>query len=422
MTRWLKRLLPLAALAALVLVLMVRHLRGPLVPVARVSRADLHQTVVSSGRVLPPARIRLGGLALGRVLTVHAQEGDTVKTGQLLLQFDDAEAQAALKQAQAQVARARAQLHALSQLTRRLSQQGVTRAQIALDEARSDLQRQQKLARASATSVATLERATREASRAHSALQSALTRAMDVKHGGAAYRAALAGLAAAEAGRQAAEVRVAQLRLVAPASGAIVRRQVEPGDVVPAGATLLELVRGGTQEILIEPDERNLALLAPGQRGQASTDALPGRRFPVRVTTIVPAVDRSTGTFRVKLAVIASPAVPTLVADMTVSTEIVVGHRKATLSVPRDAVRDLAVARPFALVLKDGHIERRDLKLGLRGDQRVEVLAGLQEAEQVVLATERPVAPGDPARPAAAADSAGEVAPPPVARDARNGS
>jgi HlyD family secretion protein len=407
-TRWLKRLLPLAALAALVVVLVARHLRGPLVPVARVTRADLHQTVVSSGRVLPPARIRLGGLTLARVLEVRVQEGDTVQKGQLLVQFDAAEARAALKQAQAQVARARAQLHALSHLTRRLSQQDVTRAEIALDEARTELKRQQKLARESVTPAATLERATRKAARARSALQSALTRALDAKRGGAAYRAALAGLAAAEAGQQAAEVRLARLRLVAPSAGTIVLRQVEPGDVVSAGATLLELVSGGAREILIEPDERNLALLAKGQRGQASTDALPGRRFPVRVTTIVRAVDRSTGTFRVKLAVKASPRVPALVADMTVSAEIVVARRRAALSIPRAAVRDLAAARPFALVLEDGRIERRALKLGLRGDRRVEVLAGLREAEQVVLATARPVAPGDRARP--------EETPPPAAR------
>ncbi|MCK5796145.1 MAG: efflux RND transporter periplasmic adaptor subunit [Deltaproteobacteria bacterium] len=401
MSAWLRRrwgraifVLFLAGLAA---ALVVRHLRGPLLRVVAVKRVDLRQTVVSSGRVLAPARIKLGSLTLARVLKVVVVEGDLVTRGQLLVQLDDADAKAALRQAQAQVAQARASLVALRSVSRHLSQESVRRAQLALDEAKAVMTRQRALALKSATTTAKVERAVRAKDRARSGLQSALTRALDTKRGGATYRAILAKVAAAQAAEERAEIRVARARVCSPCAGVMVSRQVEEGDVVPAGKTLLEISRAGPKEILIEPDERNLALLAVGQGGLASADAKPKMRFAVRVATIVPAVDRATGTFRVKLAVDrrpGSPPTPVLVTNMTVSTEIVVGTRRHTLSIPRRAVRALASNKPYALVAHRGRVVHRALKLGLRGEERVEVLGGLDVGESVILPTRRPVTVG----------------------------
>jgi multidrug resistance efflux pump len=58
---------------------------------------------------------------------------------------------------------------------------------------------------------------------------------------------AVAGRVQAEAALRVAEARLAQARVVAPAAGVIMRRSVEPGDVVTPGRALLVLLRDGTR-------------------------------------------------------------------------------------------------------------------------------------------------------------------------------
>jgi HlyD family secretion protein len=395
--RYYLRLILLTLVLAIAALVVVHRLRGPQVPVAAVTRNDLRQTVVASGRVLAPARVKLGGLVLARVQRVLVEEGQRVKQGQLLVQLDDADAMAALAQARAEVARARAQLLSLRRVSSRLSRESVRRARLALDEAQKELARQRELVRSGAAADIQLERAQRAEQRARSNLQTATTQALDKRRGGSAYLVAAANLKAAEAAARRAEVALSRLQITAPGEGLVVARLAEPGDVVSAGKTLLELTEVGRQRILMEPDERNLALLAVGQKGRASADAHPDRPFPVTVETIVPVVDRASGTFRVKLAVDRPPDF--LVSDMTVSVEIEVARRTSALSVPRAAVRDLASRRPWALMLLDGRAVKRPLRLGITGERRVEVLEGLSAGERVLLATERAVLPGDRVRP-----------------------
>ncbi len=85
---------------------------------------------------------------------------------------------------------------------------------------------------------------------------------------------------------------------------------------------------------------------------------------------------------------------------MTVSVEVEVAKRKDALVLDAGAVRDLAGESPWALVLRDGRAQRVDLKLGIRGDRRVEILDGIDAAAAVIPPSETRVAPGSRVRPA----------------------
>jgi multidrug efflux pump subunit AcrA (membrane-fusion protein) len=103
-------------------------------------------------------------------------------------------------------------------------------------------------------------------------------------------------------------------------------------------------------ELVIEPDERNLALLALGQSATASSEAFPDDRFAATVSYIAPAVDPRRGTIEVRLAVPTPPEY--LRPDMTVSVEITVAERAHTTILPADAVRGLAEGKPWILVVE----------------------------------------------------------------------
>jgi HlyD family secretion protein len=372
-----------------------RALRGPVVPVVPVVRQVLAQRVVASGKVLAPARIQLAALGLSRVERVAAEEGDHVTAGQLLVQLDDAEARANLSQARAAVALAAARVEQVADVSARLAGEGLRQAELRLAQAETRVRRTEQIAAAGSASDAELDDVRKARDLAASQLEGARAQARAAAVSGADQRAAAAALEQARGADRAAETRLAQTRIVAPADGVVVWRQVEPGDVVQAGKALLVLARDGDTRLTVQPDEKNLALLRVGQPATASADAFPDRAFPAVVDWIAPAVDPARGTVEVKLRVPAPPAF--LRPDMTVSVNVETGREEGALVVPADAVRDPG-GEPHVLVLRGGRVVRQPVKLGMRGVGFVQVVDGLAAGEAVVAPGAPPIRPGDRAR------------------------
>ena len=83
---------------------------------------------------------------------------------------------------------------------------------------------------------------------------------------------------------------------------------------------------------------------------------------------------------------------------MTVSVEVEVAKKRDALVLDAGVVRDLAGDSPWVLLVRDGRAQRADVKLGIRGDRRVEVLEGIDTASAVIPPSEARVAPGSPVR------------------------
>jgi len=366
--------------AALALLLGGRALLGPKVPVWVAERRELVQRVVASGRVLAPARIQIGSVVVGRVTRVAVEKGDRVKAGQVLVRLDDAESRAALAQARSAVAQAAARLEQVEVVSAQVTTQAVRQAELRLEQAEVRLARNRTLAEAGSVSRSDLDDAIQARDLAASQLATARIQA-SAAAGGADRRAVLAALEQARGAEQAALARLDQLQIRSPAEGVVTERDVEPGDVVQPGRTLLVVARDGPTQLSVLPDEKNLAFLRMGQPATGSVDAFPDRIFPARVAYIAPAVDLSRGTVEVKLDVPDPPAF--LRPDMTVSVNVEVGRDPAALVLLAGAVRD-AGTDPWVLVVRDGRTVRQPVKLGMRGEGAVQVLSGLVPGEAVV--------------------------------------
>lgn len=355
---------------------------GPRVETVRVREREIVQTVVASGRVAPPARIELGLLVAGIVSAVHVEEGAHVLEGELLLELDDAEARAMVAQALARVRGARASAGSVRRVQSPLAAQASIQAGLGVEHAQAELGRLQQLFAAGATTRAALDDARRALELARSQAQGAAVQSLSVGASGAESRGAAAQLAEAEAALAAAEARLSQTRLVARAAGVIVDRIVEPGDVAQPGRTLIALNRDGAAELVVTPDEQNLALLREGQPAVASADAFPDDRFAARVVFIAPAVDARRGTIEVHLSVSQPPAA--LRPEMTVSVEVEVGRAARAIALPVSVVRDAGTETPWVLVAQGARAVRRSVRIGLRGDAQLEIRAGLRVGELVV--------------------------------------
>ena len=370
---------------------------GPEVRVVTVVRREIVQTMVVSGRVLPPARVNVGSLVSGVVAEVGAREGAHVKAGDLLVQINDDALRASLAQAEAGLGLARARLQQTRTVSVKVTSEAHKQADANLELAEVGLQRSLALFATGGISQSELDEATRARDVARSQHDSTQAQARAVGPGGADHQAALATVAQAAAGVAVAQVRLAEAKISAPVSAVVLSRAIEPGDLVQAGRTLFVLSQDGETQLVIEPDEKNLRSLAIGQQARASADAFAQESFAAEIAYIAPAVDPLRGTIELRLRVPSPPLY--LRADMTVSVDAEVGRRPDALVLPAEAVRDVGSPSPWVLVVKGVRVERREVKLGLRGEEIVELVSGVVEGESVALAGVVELAAGSRVRP-----------------------
>lgn len=372
---------PVIAIAA---VLLVPRLRGTELPGYRVELRPLVQTVVATGRVISTSRVQVGSEVTSTVRERRVREGDAVKAGDVLVVLSADDLVAAVREAEA----------ALSQLqssTRPQAEAQLRQAEAQAAQALRERQRREELFARQLIARESLEQAEEAAAVARAAADSTRLAAEAAGAGGSVELQLRERLAAARA-------RLARTTIRAQASGVVLTRNVEPGDLVQPGRVLLEIARDGDTEIEAPVDEKNLGVLALGQAAQCLADAYPDRPFAAVVNYLAPAIDAQLGTVTIRLKV--DPVPDFLRQDMTVSVNVETGRRDAALAVPNDALLDAEGSEPAVWLVRDGRLVREPVQLGLKGLVMTEVTSGLQAGDLVLAsaASVADVAPGDRVR------------------------
>jgi HlyD family secretion protein len=327
-------------------------------------------------------------------------EGDRFRQGQTLLRLDDREAQAALTAAELGVRQAEFKLRQWREVQAPTARANDQQAQANWVQARTQFERQQALLKQGFIGQAALDEAVRALQVAQAQAQSANAQKLANEDQGMEKELAMTALVLARANAQVAKAHLSYTSLVAPFDGLVVSRNVEPGDAVQPGKTLLLLAPQGETELVALIDERNLAWLQVGQSAVASADAFAQQRFSAVVSRIAPGVDAQRGSVQVKLKVTSPPNY--LRQDMTVSVEIEVGRRAATLAVPLEAVHEAESAQPWVWrVTTADNLERVPVTLGLRSGAWVELLSGVKSGERVLAVAGIDLHAGQHVRPSA---------------------
>ncbi|MBK7768398.1 MAG: efflux RND transporter periplasmic adaptor subunit [Sulfuritalea sp.] len=379
-----KFLVTLLAVVALS-VLAVRWWRGPLVAVETVVRRDFVQSVVASGHVETPHRVDVGAQITGTVVRVPVQEGQSVKLGDLLVELESAELRALQRQSEVSVVQAQARQRQVREVQAPVAEQALRQAQANLDNAKSTQRRNQDLFQKGFISEAALEQFRNTVDLADAQVRSTQKQLETARPAGSDSALAEAAVAEARASTDVARARSRYAAISAPVAGTLIGRNVEVGDVVQPGKVLMTLSPAGRTQLVVAIDEKNLHLLALGQKALASADAYPQQRFSAELVYVNPGVNVQTGAVQVKFDVPSAPA--GLRQDMTVSVDIEVARRPAALLLPGSAVHDADGAAPWVLIVEDGAAVRRPIRLGLRSGGFVELLEGLREGDQVIRAS-----------------------------------
>ena len=303
--------------------------RPPAVEVAKVEKAMLVDETQSVGSLRSFQGVILRPEVGGRVSQVLFKDGQKVKKGQVLVQFDDQLPAAQLAQSKAELSIAQAN-HTRNQEL--VSQNFISKR--SLDE--SD----------------------------------------------AALQVAQAKLALAQATLQ-------RLKVLAPFDGTAGLRQINVGDYLKDGADMVNVEDIEAVLLDFRLPERFQAKIKPGQKAQVTMDALPGRKFTAVVQAIDPLIDANGRSVGVRGCI--DNRQMQLRPGMFARVNAVFGERDDALVIPEEAIVPqggrATVLRVVPGPNKDELIsERVTVKIGIRQPGRVEILEGLSMGDSVVVA------------------------------------
>lgn len=258
---------------------------------------------------------------MNTVVAIRFNEGDRVRKGSVLVEFDGAEARADLEEAQA-----------------------------ALAESESQFKRSRDLYAQQALSVSQLDQieATLKANRARVS---------------------------------AAKARLDDTVIRASFDGRTGFRRVSVGSLVNPGTVITTLDDTSTINLDFTVPETYFYMLERGLKVKARTAGLPDRLFEGTVSNLGSRVDPITRSIVVRAEIPNEDGILRPGMFMTVTLQ---GRPKPTLLVPEAAIVP-EQGKTFVFVVTDGTVERREVRIGRRRPGEVEILEGLREAEHVVI-------------------------------------
>ncbi len=167
-----------------------------------------------------------------------------------------------------------------------------------------------------------------------------------------------------------------------PASGIVMEKPAVAGARAMAGDTLFKIADLSEVWVIAEVYEQDIGLIKPGQTVRLTLDAYPGRTFKGKVGFIYPTLNPTTRTVKIRIELPNPEGLlkPMMYAQLEIGTQ---AHR--ALAVPRSAVLESG-RRSLVLVERgEGRFEPRPVKIGVRGEEMIEILEGLREQERVVV-------------------------------------
>jgi len=417
---------------------------APAVKTATVGRGDVTEVVEAPGTVQPRASASVSAPAAGTVATLLVADGQEVQAGQVLMTIDSPQAQAQLasaqqadrdaaassssgsstadarelaasqaasdRDAQARFADAQTAAEALTDPDARAQalaavQTSKTQYDLLTQQTRALVQQVQSGLGNLDGAVASLGQAQRLQTRAAVAAAKSTVEALTVKApisgrvslsatgggGGASLPAGAAGLLA-QSGITLPSGAGSGSGGAAPAAGTPVLAQ---GAAVASGSALLSIVDASVLTVTADVDETDVLQVVPGVKADLSISAVQGASYGATVTSVDPTPGSAGGgavTYTARMSydggtTTAGAPAPVPLPGMTAEVSLRVKEAPGVVEVPASAVlRGQNGAKDAVWVVSAGkRAERRDITIGARGEDDVEVTQGLRTGETVVV-------------------------------------
>lgn len=180
--------------------------------------------------------------------------------------------------------------------------------------------------------------------------------------------------------------------ITAPIAGNVANIMVTVGSMVTPQTPVAMVLEFSRIEANFNMSENALGCIKKGNKAQVVIDALPGKVFSGTISEVSPVIDPMTRTVSAKAII--NNSKKNLKPGMTARIILTLGSQKNVVSIPKDALLD-----SYVFVVADSTAERRDVVVGLIGDNNVEIIEGVQEDEQIIVVGQQRLAGGEKVNP-----------------------
>jgi len=346
------------------------------VRVLPVEKKQVRRNVESVGSLFPLDEVTVSSEVEGRVDQVLVDVGDHVSAGQTIVKVVQTELQLTLDQQRASLQQARARLG--------LAENGEDLKDVRnapeVKKAAADLaDAEQKYLRAKTLYEQGLlpKQNFDEAESRHNAARAAYDLSIQ------AVQNLRAQLAQSKAATSLAQKKVGDSMIRAPFAGQVKERSVTQGQYLKVQTPVMVIVNVDPMRVRLRVPEKMAAWVKTGQEVTVSVEAYPGRTFSGKITRINPSVDQQTRAFEVEALIDNRESLlkPGFFVKATIPSSYVVD----ALIVPQDAL--LYVYGVYKVFVIDGNtLKEREVKIGERTGDEVEIVEGLSAGERVALA------------------------------------
>jgi len=343
------------------------------------------QSVDESYEVVGTVRAQYSSIVsskvMGNIVAMKVREGDTVRTGQVLLEIDGREARIQTQKSGAGLVETKA---ALDEVDRNIkaAEYSQSAAEANRRLATSTFRRYQQLLERQSISPQEFDevRARHEMADAEAETAGRMRQSLEAKR-----RQVLARIDQAKADVAGSQVYSSFSRITAPINGIVVSRQADVGYMAAPGAPLLTIESGSDYRLEAAVQESQINKIHLRDQVRVQIDALGPSELAGIVVEIVPTSDPASRTYLVKISI------PTQTGNEQVihsglygKARFITGQTKA-ITIPQKAVVENGQLTSVYVVEQLGIARMRLVRTGKTYGDRVEVLSGLKEGEQVVV-------------------------------------
>jgi HlyD family secretion protein len=385
-TRWIVVIAVL--LAALVLIAALSFRRSPVqVRTARAYRETITSSIATNGKIEPIDNYEAHAPMATTIRRVDIHQGEWVKSGQWLLQLNDADARSQVARAEAQVKGAEADLAAISgggtQEELLTTRNALVKAQADREVAQRNLQAMQRLAQSGAASKAEVDAAEMQSHLAEANVHT-LEQKLHERFSKPEIGHAEARLAEARAALTAAQDVLRNMNVASPLHGVAYNLPARKDEFVAAGDLLVQVADLHHVRVRAFVDEPDIGRLQVGQPVEVAWDALPGRTWKGTIeslpTNVVQRGTRMVG----EVTCLLDNADLKLLPNTNVSVAIIQDRHDNALTVPREAVRQDAQGK-YVFQVVNGQLQRRKVQTSVSNLTRVEITNGISDGATLAL-------------------------------------
>ncbi|MBI1896764.1 MAG: efflux RND transporter periplasmic adaptor subunit [Acidobacteria bacterium] len=345
------------------------------VRVATAESRRVDRIIALTGSLHPDETVNLSAEVPGRIAAIHADFGQPVRRGQVLVELDRRELALQVERSRASLSQALARigLDAGQENAKPESTPAIRQALAQMEDARSKFENAQRLIR---TGDISQERFS-ELDKTYRARQAALEAARDE------MRTQLAAIQAMGAELKLAEKRLGDTTVRAPFDGAVSQKLVSPGQYLKENTPILTLVKTYPMRLRVDMPESAAGLVRVGSSLTFTTDAAPEARFRAVVRELNPSLDARSRSLSAEARLVSGD--PRLRPGMFVQVELVTARQDQVVVVPRQALYQVAGLTKL-FVIRGGRAVERKIPPGQQlGDWTEVPRAVLSPGEQVAV-------------------------------------